>query len=106
MLEADQGSPKRQAHDKGAGAVDRVQGPEEVRALPCVPEFLASDAVFRELARYNVAHDLFSPSIRDCNGIEIASSFVIGCVMGAKMPQRDHTRGICEVMSRFQQSLE
>ena len=45
----DQGAEQRDPADKGFGAVDRVQNPDELGILARWPELLAEDAVLRKV---------------------------------------------------------
>ena len=73
----DQRAPGRKARNKGFGAVDRVQHPDIFGILALVAEFLADNAMLREIGLDQPAHHRFGGAVGFRHGIEIAGAFIV-----------------------------
>ena len=70
MAQADQRGPEGQSGDEGAGAVDRVKDPHELRVRAILAVFLANHAVVREAGGNGRPDGGLGPLVGLCHRIE------------------------------------
>jgi hypothetical protein len=105
-LQANQRAPYRNAKNESARPVDRVERPDIICPFAREAKLFTCNAMIRAFARQNAPHDHFRLPVRGRNGIKRGSALMICGRIRAKMPQRNFTCGIGQLMSYIQQHFK